>query len=125
MIDRRGNKRRNITRTPSFWEAQQRWSPNGRLIAYVRFISGGPWKSSLRLVTREGTRNITLDSPKTNGDEPSWSPDGRSIVFVSRRDGNRGPLRRDPLRTAPDESHERSPANAEHRAGVGRTVTRP
>ena len=88
MIDRLGNKRRNITRSPSFWEAQQRWSPNGRLIAYVRFISGGPWKSSLRLVTREGTGNITLDSPKTNGDEPSWSPDGRSIVFVSRRDGN-------------------------------------
>lgn len=88
VIDRLGNKRRNITRTPSFWEAQQRWSPNGRLIVYVRFTSGGPWRSSVRLVTVGGTGSFALDSPKTNGDEPSWSPDGRSIVFVSRRDGN-------------------------------------
>jgi len=86
VMSRLGTKRRNLTRTPATSEADPSWSPDGRMIVFVREL--GLAKSGVHVIRRDGIGDVTLDSPKTNGVEPSWSPDGRNIVFVSRRDGN-------------------------------------
>lgn len=64
------------------WDGALAWSPDGRLIAFVR--------RSHRFagVTRHGPPSIYLVEPDgdglrrlTAGHNPSWSPDGRQLVF--------------------------------------------
>lgn len=85
VMDRRGTKLRNLTRTAQSDESGPDWSPNGRLIAFESYVG---FKGHIRRMTHDGRDTLTLDLPKTNGFDPTWSPDGQSIIFISRRDGN-------------------------------------
>jgi TolB protein len=69
------------------------WSPDGRKIAFER-ASGGPFSDGgkppyiyVMNVDGSGPRRLTRTAV-VNFSFPSWSPDGRKIVFVSERDGN-------------------------------------
>lgn len=66
-----------------------RWSPDGRLIAFIGFTGRG---AALLVVHGDGTHprivarheTIEINSP------PAWSPDGRHIVFAVRHEFRNG-----------------------------------
>jgi Tol biopolymer transport system component len=62
-----------------------RWSPRGDVIVAARLLPGG-WLDLVRVDPATGeVRTLTHDRAKDV--EPSWTPDGRAIVFRSDRDG--------------------------------------
>jgi len=63
-----------------------RWSPDGSRIAFMDDQFYRPWK--IAMISSSGGSPQLLAEPNTNDDEsdPTWSPDGDSIVFA-KRDG--------------------------------------
>lgn len=60
------------------------WSPDGRWITYFD-VSGDP--DVFKLPVRGG-KPVRLTSHRGADFSPQWSPNGRTIAFVSERDGN-------------------------------------
>jgi TolB protein len=94
-----GSGERRLTRGG----AAPAWSPDGRQIAFLRpgaFYPGGglpgpgrlyrSWQLSLANADGSGERRLAgiAGIAALDGDL-AWSPDGRTIAFVSSRDGNR------------------------------------
>lgn len=69
----------------SLWQA--RVSPNGRWILVNLHPSDQTW-SSIAVVPADGGpyRRLTTDTDAWD-DKPRWSPDGRTVYFLSRRSG--------------------------------------
>lgn len=60
-----------------------RWSPNGRLIAYLD--SGNLW---LMKASGSGKKRLTDSAPRYTDSRPSWSPNGAYLAFVQTRRGH-------------------------------------
>ena len=73
------------------------WSPNGSFIAYVEgnsgFVSGPSFgniaPSSIYVVLASGSTPAAITSGEFQDLSPVWSPDSRSVYFVSNREGRR------------------------------------
>ena len=87
-------KLRSLTHSRYGWLASvtPAYSPDGRTIAFSRNVD---WANrALYLVNADGTklRRLTYGEgtvKKFRRDQtPTWSPDGRTLVFASNRDGN-------------------------------------
>src|SRR5918995_1831224 len=103
VIDRNGRGLRNLTPgcvQPCLGSEEGEWSPDGRQIAFVRAIGpipedGPPPIVGLFLMNADGSnvRQITQLTPNSGTEDhnPSWSPDGRQIVFMRVRQGGRPP----------------------------------
>ena len=69
------------------------WSPDGKRIAFVsdrdRFldIHGFP-TSEIYVMDADGENPQNLTNNRVEDSSPSWSPDGKRIVFISYRDGH-------------------------------------
>ena len=61
------------------------WSPRGDWIAYVCRIPGEGFK--LCRITKDGRQVIQITKGQSIDDSPSWSPNGRHLVFSSLRRG--------------------------------------
>jgi len=71
------------------------WSPNGKHIAFARGNSayvnapGNVAPSSVWIVSADGGDPWPVTDSSRFNSAPVWSPDGRSVLFVSDRDGTR------------------------------------
>jgi len=83
IIPSGGGAARQLTAGPH--DASARWSPDGKLLAFVRSVeaTGKPTESQIYLLSMEGgeARPLT-EMPKGPG-APVWSPDGKTIAFTS------------------------------------------
>jgi Tol biopolymer transport system component/DNA-binding winged helix-turn-helix (wHTH) protein len=79
-----GTDRRQLT-FPPIRVLLPRWSPDGKQIAFMggppgpRWKLGGPWK--IYLISAEGGSAQQVLPGESNEADPTWSPDGNSIVF--------------------------------------------
>jgi TolB protein len=67
------------------YNAAPAWSPRGNWIAYVCRTPEKQYK--LCRITPDGQRREQITDGPGIDDSPSWSPDGRHLVFSSTRDG--------------------------------------
>jgi TolB protein len=67
------------------YNAAPAWSPRGNWIAYVCRTSKKEYK--LCVITPDGQKHLQLTTGLGVDDSPSWSPDGRHLVFSSTVDG--------------------------------------
>ena len=82
----------NLVRLTTEPDTNPVWSPNGQHIAFVRTIDGD---DDIYIVSRlkngtwqDGTELTRLTQHQTQDLSPVWSPDSKTIAFVSYRDDN-------------------------------------
>jgi Tol biopolymer transport system component len=83
----------NLTRSTKSWLGNYTpaYSPNGKLIAFARNTDA--FNSDIFLMTTSGrivkrlTHSVGTDTTLGEEHGPTWSPDGRTLVFVSNRLG--------------------------------------
>jgi len=67
------------------------WSPNGQFLTFSwvrKYGPGEPGASDIYLMDIASKQWVQLTHDGGRNDYPSWSPDGRHIVFQSNRSGN-------------------------------------
>ncbi len=73
-----GSDRMQLT-MPPLHVALPRWSPDGTRIAFTGRLVGGYWK--IYVVSAEGGKPETVAEDQGDAVEPTWSPDGNSLIF--------------------------------------------
>jgi Tol biopolymer transport system component len=89
LADADGKNVRQITFDDSMSAFYPTWSPNGKQIAFYRYVRSGGARMGLMILTLEGGALTEVvggargSSELYNFWEPSWSPDGSHIVFAA------------------------------------------
>ena len=89
-----GNNQRRLTNNPNI-DTHPSWSPDGKRIAFMSDrdghfnIPGGLPNYEIYVMDADGGNPQNLTNDPNDDKFPSWSPDGKRIVFSSDRDGNR------------------------------------
>jgi Tol biopolymer transport system component len=81
-----GAEARDLTRSDvgTQWSSPQ-WSPAGDALVASRFLPGG--RLDIVRVDPVSGAVVTLTEDRARDVEPAWTPDGRSVIFRSDRDG--------------------------------------
>ena len=88
-----GGNRRRLTNNPAN-DHSPSWSPDGKRIAFVSNRDGHVHPihrfptSEIYVMDADGGNPQNLTNDPHDDRDPSWSPDGNRIAFMSRRDGN-------------------------------------
>jgi eukaryotic-like serine/threonine-protein kinase len=76
-----GSQRLRLTSRPT-WATHPHWSPDGKEIAFPGGREGSPARIYVASFDGSSLRQVTNgESGKTGDWDPSWSPDGASLVF--------------------------------------------
>ena len=96
-------KARLVTFHPDYNLFEAHMSPNGRWIAFNAVKSVGTSGSTIYVVPASGGNWVRVTEDQYWSDKPRWSPDGKTIYFVSSRGGffNVWGRRFDPLMGSP------------------------
>ena len=86
-----GSDRREIYRDPRSPAFAPAWSPLGNEIAFTRgrVFAGGNTDNEIYVTSLDGSSVRNVTQHPANDALPSWSPDGKQLVFRSTRDGNK------------------------------------
>jgi len=88
LASARGKVERRLTRGH---DGEASFSPDGRKIVFQRFTRQHRWAIVTRGVSGGRTRTIFTSAPgEDSATAPVWSPDGRSIAFLSSTGGEEG-----------------------------------
>ena len=93
VMDADGKNTRRLTNNPNF-DNSPSWSPDGKRIAFTSDrdghfdMPGGLPNDEIYVMDADGGNQQNLTNDPNNDWDPSWSPDGKRIVFSSDRDGN-------------------------------------
>jgi len=74
--------RTKVNPDAGFFDVNPAWSPDGRWIAYAD--GGHIWKVRVASSGAPLARPVRLTAGKATAYQPSWSADGRSVVFEAR-----------------------------------------
>ena len=83
-IDDTGQSARKIASAPDYDLWQGHFSPDGR---WILFAANRELRSTIFLMSATGGPWIPVTDGKQWDDKPRWSPDGKTIYFVSGRNG--------------------------------------
>lgn len=81
-----GAEAREIHYEETAWKARPEFSPDGKRIVYASYL-GQAWHQ-LWVLPSEGGNPFPLSYGSFDNINPRWSPDGKSIAFISNRGGN-------------------------------------
>ena len=88
VMDSDGSNLRQL----SPWGVWGNWSPSGRHIAFSSLGRAGSWQQGdpidLFVMNADGSNVRRLTEQHGENQDPDWSPDGRTLVFDSYREGN-------------------------------------
>ena len=92
MMDADGGNQQNLTNHPDR-DYSPSWSPDGKRIVFVSDRDGfldihGFPTSEIYVMEADGENPQNLTNNRVEDGAPSWSPDGKRIVFISERDGH-------------------------------------
>jgi Tol biopolymer transport system component len=77
---------RSIT-SPSFWLQRASFSPDGQFVAFSFVGEGSPPHGDVHLMTADGRNEVVVAGHPAEDKLIRWTPDGRSLVFLSDRSG--------------------------------------
>ena len=89
LVDRDGEKERNLTNEPDVMHRDITWSPDGSRIAYVANASGMGKAFAVHVIDVATGRKRALTNGLYDDAQPRWSPNGKRLLFSSRRDAVR------------------------------------
>ena len=93
VMDVNGKNQRRLTNNPAS-DHSPSWSPDGKRIAFVSDRDGhvnirGRSTDEIYVMDADGGNQQNVTNDPRDDRHPSWSPDGKRIVFSSYRDNNR------------------------------------
>ena len=93
VMDEDGGNQRRLTNHPKN-DLSPSWSPNGKRIVFISERDGhvdprGWTTYEIYVMDPDGMNPQNLTNDPSDDRDPSWSPDGRHIVFSSDRDNDR------------------------------------
>jgi len=77
---------RVLKRIASSWMAAQ-FSPDGKFIAFSYMAEGNPPQSDLHIMAADARDEVVVAGHPAEDELIGWTPDGKSLVFLSNRSG--------------------------------------
>jgi beta-lactamase regulating signal transducer with metallopeptidase domain/Tol biopolymer transport system component len=73
--------------SPMFWSQRASFSPDGQYVAFSFVREGSPPHGEVFLMTADGRNEVVVAGHPAEDKLLAWTPDGRSLVFLSDRSG--------------------------------------